>query len=268
MPGVTKAGRMLSRAFANTGFTLDVLVRALAIFPRSLFTSRGFRAIVEQMYYCGVKAIGVTSVVALFMGMIVALQVGIELKRYGQAETVGFLVAVSMTREMGPMITAIILTAMLGSTIAAEIGTMKVSEEIDALEVMSIDPIRVLVTPRVVALTLMTFVLTILVDLVGVLGGALVAMARLGVSWTRYVDWAKRVFEDDDFLGFLPMDVYTGLTKALVFGLLISCVACSQGLRAKGGALGVGRAVRKTVVASIMLTLVFGYLMTAFFYAS
>jgi phospholipid/cholesterol/gamma-HCH transport system permease protein len=264
---VTRIGRALSRAFENTGFTLDILVRSLVIFPRSVLTSRGFTAIVSQMYYCGVKALGVTSVVALFTGMIVALQVGIELKRYGQAETVGFLVAVSMCREMGPMITAIILTAMLGSTIAAEIGTMKVSEEIDALEVMSIDPIRMLVTPRVVAMTLMTFALTVLVDFVGVLGGALVAMARLGVSTRRYFEWAKRVFQNDEFLGFLPMDVYTGLTKALVFGLLISCIACSQGLRAKGGALGVGRAVRKTVVASIMLTLVLGYLMTAFFYS-
>jgi len=267
MWGVTKTGRALGRAFENTGFTLSYLARSLALLPRSLFTARGFASIVSQMYYCGVKALGVTGVVALFMGMIVALQVGIELKRYGQAETVGFLVAVSMTREMGPMITAIIVTAMLGSTIAAEIGTMKVSEEIDALEVMSIDPIRVLVMPRVVAMTLMTFALTILVDFVGVLGGALVAMARLGVSAERYFEWATRVFENDDFLGFLPMDVYTGLTKSLVFGMLISSVACSQGLRARGGALGVGRAVRKTVVASIMLTLILGYLMTAFFYA-
>ncbi|MEN8151258.1 MAG: ABC transporter permease [Planctomycetota bacterium] len=264
---VAKVGRSMSRGFENTGYTLGILLRAWAYFPAALLTPRGFRAIVSQMYYCGVKAIGVTAVVALFMGMIVALQIGIELKRYGQAETVGFLVSVSMAREMGPMITAIILTAMLGSTIAAELGTMKVSEEIDALEVMSIDPVRYLATPRIVALTLMTFALTILVNLVGVLGGCLVSIARLGVSAQRYFQWAERVFENDDFLGFLPMDVYTGLVKALVFGMLISSVACSQGLRAKGGAMGVGRAVRKTVVAAIMLTLILGYLLTAFFFA-
>jgi phospholipid/cholesterol/gamma-HCH transport system permease protein len=111
----------------------------------------------------------------------------------------------------------------------------------------------------------MTFALTILVDMVGVLGGALVSVARLGVSTELYFEWAKRVFGNSDFLGFLPMDVYTGLVKALVFGALIASVACSQGLRAQGGAMGVGRAVRKTVVASVMLTLVFGYLMTALF---
>jgi phospholipid/cholesterol/gamma-HCH transport system permease protein len=106
------------------------------------------------------------------------------------------------------------------------------------------------------------------VDLLGTLGGGLVAVARLKVSFHGYLDWARRVLDDQDFLGLLPMDVYTGLTKAVVFGILIGTVACSQGLRARGGALGVGRAVRKTVVVSIMLTLVLGYLMTAFFYAT
>jgi phospholipid/cholesterol/gamma-HCH transport system permease protein len=265
---VERVGRNFTRGIGNTGFALLVLARAAAHVPRMFLSRRGFQATLEQMYYCGVKALSVTSVVALFTGMIVALQVGIELKKYGQAQTVGLLVAISMCREMGPMITAIIVTAMVGSTIAAEIGTMKVSEEIDALEVMSIDPVRMLVVPRLIALTLMTMALTILVDFLGIMGGGLVAVARLQVSFYGYLDWARRVLDDQSFLGLLPKDVYTGLTKSIVFGALIATVACSQGLRARGGALGVGRAVRKTVVVSIMLTLVLGYLMTAFFYAT
>ncbi len=248
------------------GYTIHVFLQSLGYFVPVLFEKGGFRSIVSQMYFCGVKALGVTSIVALFMGMIVALQVGIELKRFEQAEHIGAAVAVSMCREMGPMITAIILTAMVGSTIAAEIGTMKVSEEIDALEVMAIDPVRLLVTPRVVALTLMTLVLTVFVNLLGILGGSIVAVAQLDVPFDRYVESAQTMLTGRDFLGMVPKDVYTGLVKSLVFGALIASVACAQGLVARGGPLGVGRAVRRTVVSSIMLVLIFGYLMTALFY--
>lgn len=248
------------------GYTIHVFLQAVGYFGPVLVEKGGFRSIVSQMYFCGVKAIGVSSIVALFMGMIVSLQGGLELKRFNQAEMIGAAVAVSMCREMGPMITAIILTAMVGSTIAAEIGTMKVSEEIDALEVMAIDPIRLLVTPRVVALTLMTFVLTVLVNLFGILGGGIVAVAQLDVPFDRYLESAETILTGRDFLGVLPKSVYTGLIKSFVFGALISSVACAQGLVARGGPLGVGRAVRRTVVASIMLILIFGYLMTAFFY--
>lgn len=248
------------------GYTINVFFQAVAYLFPVLFEKGGFRSVVSQMYFCGVKALGVSTIVALFMGMIVSLQGGIELKKFNQAELIGAAVAVSMCREMGPMITAIILTAMVGSTIAAEIGTMKVSEEIDALEVMAIDPIRLLVTPRVVALTLMTFALTILVNLLGILGGGIVAVAQLDVPFDRYLESAQTMLTNRDLFGLVPKDVYTGLIKSFVFGALISTVACAQGLVARGGPLGVGRAVRRTVVASIMLVLVFGYLMTAFFY--
>ncbi|MHC4471714.1 MAG: MlaE family ABC transporter permease [Planctomycetota bacterium] len=261
-------GGWVSGGAESAGFTLRILGLALLHSAPAFLKRRSFRAIVTQMYFCGVKALAVTTVVALFTGMILALQGGIELKKFGQADKIGLIVAASMCREMGPMITAIILSAMVGSTMAAEIGTMKVSEEIDALEVMSIDPVRMLVTPRVIALTLMTFVLTVLVNFVGISGGAVVAMARLGVPIGKYLDYARLVLEGRDFLGIFPKDVYTGLVKSVVFGGVIAAVACAQGLMARGGALGVGRAVRRTVVASIMLILIFGYIMTAFFYAS
>ncbi len=169
---------------------------------------------------------------------------------------------------MGPFITGIILTATAGSACAAEIGTMRVSEEVDALEMMGIDPVRYLVAPRVVALGFMCFALTILTDCFGTLGGALVAKTQLYVSYEVYFDGARKTLANDMVFGFLSKHVYTGLVKAYVFGILIGVVGCAQGLRATGGALGVGRAVRRAVVASVVLILVLGYYMSWFFYAS
>jgi phospholipid/cholesterol/gamma-HCH transport system permease protein len=179
---------------------------------------------------------------------------------------VGLAVAAAVCRDMGPFITGIILTAMVGSAIAAEIGTMQVSEEIDALEVMSINPVKMLAAPRIAALTLMCMALTVLVDLVGILGGGLVARAQLGVPLHRYFEFAQIPLRNKDLFGILPKDVYSGLFKSSVYGTIIATVACAQGFRTRGGALGVGRAVRRTVVASIILILISGYFMTSFFY--
>ncbi len=264
---IESTGAQLRRGAEHAGFTLRTLALALLHAPGVLLDRRRLSAVIAQMYFCGVKAVGVTAVVGTFTGMILALQAGIELRKFGQADAIAAIVAATMCREMGPIITAVIVTAMAGSTVAAELGTMKVSEEIDALEVMSIDPVRMLVTPRIVGLTLMIVALTILVDALGIIGGGVVAQARLGVHLPRYLDIARQTLEGREFLGLLPKDVYSGLAKAGIFGLLVSSIACAQGLRATGGALGVGRAVRRTVVASIMLILVVGYLLTAFFYA-
>jgi phospholipid/cholesterol/gamma-HCH transport system permease protein len=228
---------------------------------------REFRGLVLQMYDHGVKAIPVVTLVAVFTGMIVSLQTGIEIRAYGQEAMVGRIVAASMAREMGPFITAIILTATAGSACAAELGTMRVSEEIDALEMMSIDPVRFLVVPRVLALGLMCFALAVLTNVFGTMGGALVAKSQLGVSYRVYFDGARDTLSGTFLLGVLPKDVWTGLLKAFVFGIVIGVVGCAQGLVAKGGALGVGRAVRQSVVASIVLVLVLGYYMTRAFYA-
>ena len=227
---------------------------------------REIRAVIRQMYDHGVKAVPVVILVAIFTGMIVCLQSGIEIRNYGQENLVGRIVSASMFREMGPFITAIILAATAGSSCAAEIGTMRVSEEIDALDMMAIDPVRFLVVPRVAALGLMCFALTVLTDAFGTLGGAFVAQAQLGVSWRTYFDGARSALGGEYVFGVLSKDIYTGLVKAFVFGIVIGLVGCAQGLRAKGGALGVGAAVRRAVVASIVLVLVLGYYMTWFFY--
>lgn len=230
--------------------------------------AREFRAMVGQMYDHGVKTVPVVILVAVFTGMIVSLQAGVEIKVYGQEALVGRIVAASMFREMGPFITAIILTATAGSACAAEIGTMRVSEEVDALEMMGIDPVRYLVLPRIAALGLMCFGLTILTDCFGTLGGAVVARSQLGVSYQTYFEGVKRTLESEYILGILSKHVYSGLFKSFVFGILIGTVGCAQGLRTTGGALGVGRAVRRAVVASVVLVLILGYYMTWFFYGN
>jgi phospholipid/cholesterol/gamma-HCH transport system permease protein len=250
----------------GAGHALEILWKTLRRIVNPRHAAREFRAMVVQMYDHGVKAIPVVTLVAVFTGMIVSLQTGIEIKVYGQESLVGRIVAASMFREMGPFITAIVLTATAGSACAAEIGTMRVSEEVEALEMMSIDPVRFLVAPRVVALGLMCFALTILTDCFGTIGGAVVARAQLGVPYDTYFDGARQALAGEYLLGVLSRDVYTGLLKGLVFGVLIGVVGCAQGLRATGGALGVGRAVRRAVVASIVLILVLGYYLTWAFY--
>ena len=250
----------------GAGHALGILWLSLRRMVNPRHAGREFRAVVIQMHDHGVKAIPVVALVAVFTGMIVSLQAGVEIKGFGQEHLVGRIVAASMFREMGPLITAIILTATAGSACAAEIGTMRVSEEVDALEMMAIDPVRFLVVPRGAALGLMCFALTILTDCFGTLGGAVVARSQLGVSYEVYFEGARRTLESEHVLGFLSKHVYSGLVKAFVFGVLIGVVGCAQGLRATGGALGVGRAVRRAVVASIVLVLVLGYYMTWFFY--
>jgi len=264
---VRRGMEVVDETLLGAGYTLDVLWRTVrkVVNPRN--PRREFQATVIQMYVHGVKAIPVMVLVAVFMGMIVALQTGIEIRNYGQEDLIGRIVAASMFREMGPFITAIVLTATAGSACAAEIGTMRVSEEIDALDMMAIDPVRFLVVPRVLALGLMCFALAILTDVCGVFGGALVARKQLEVSYQTYFDGARAALSGEWFLGFFSRDVYSGLAKAFVFGVLIGVVGCAQGLRTSGGALGVGQAVRRAVVASIVLTLVLGYYMTWFFYA-
>jgi phospholipid/cholesterol/gamma-HCH transport system permease protein len=246
--------RWLVATFDGAGYTLGVLVRSAGYMtrkPRLLVTAR-------LAYDFGLKSLPVVFIVALFSGMIISLQTGLEIARYGEEEILGFLVAQTFAREFGPFMTCIILVGTVVSAYAAELGTMKVSEETDALEVMSIDPVGYLAAPRILALAVMTFFLTLCADLVGILGGAVVANAQLAVPYRIFFDNALESLEGRDWFG-LPRDLYAGLVKAGVIGFVIAGVGCAQGLRASGGALGVGRAVRRAVITSIVLILVLSY---------
>jgi phospholipid/cholesterol/gamma-HCH transport system permease protein len=209
------------------------------------------------MHVIGTQSLPIACFFMLLIGMVFALQTGIEFARFGQTNLIGLVIVSAMVRELGPWMTAFVLIARVGSSMAAEIGTMKVAEELDALEVMSIDPVSFVVMPRVFGYAIMGPILTIIGTMVGIAGGALVSYMQLGVPIDEYLRFAERGAE--------PLDIYWGLVKALVFSLCAAAVACSNGMRTSGGAVGVGRASRNTVVIALTMTVFLNYLLTSFY---
>lgn len=252
-----RLGRIILCACHGMGNALIMLASA-TLYIRTIWSPRTRSRVAVQLYVTGIKSLGVITVVAFFTGMILALQTGLELRRFGQEVNIGTAVTVVMIREMGPFMTGLIIAASVGSAIAAQLGTMAVSEEISALEVMSINPNRFLVMPRLVALAVMMPILTVYTNILGILGGGIVGTTQLGVAFQAYIDNATRYAENKD--------LYVGLFKAVIFGIIIATVACYQGLSTTEGAVGVGRATRQTVIISFLLILVIGYMITRLFY--
>ncbi|MFA5042849.1 MAG: ABC transporter permease [Kiritimatiellia bacterium] len=252
-----RLGRVVLLNCRNAGRALLILGEAL-LSLRFVLSKRSRPVVLQQLYITGIKSLGVISVVAMFTGMILALQTGLELRKFGQEVNIGVAVMVSMLREMGPFMTALILAASVGSAMAAELGTMTVSEEIAALEVMSIPPVRFLVMPRLAAMMIMTPLLTFYACMLGVAGGAIVGSTQLGVSVQAYIDNAIRWAENKD--------LYVGLFKSFVFGIMITAICCYEGFATTEGAVGVGRATRRSVVISFLSILVVGYIITRLFY--
>ncbi len=252
---LSEAGARVLYILDFTGFTI-ILIFKTFIALRFAFRKRG--EIVKHMYISGVKSIPVCSVVALFGGMVFALQSGLEIRSYGQQEMVPTMMINIMDKEMGSFLTGIIITAFSGAAMAAELGTMKVSEEIDALEMMSIDPVAYLVMPRMVSMLIILPTLSIFTIVLGVAGGAIVSYFQLGITPETYYYRVLR--------SIWLKDVYVGLLKSLVFGLIISSISCANGLKAEGGALGVGQATRVSVVSSYLLILIIGYFITSMFF--
>jgi len=196
----------------------------------------------------------------MFTGMVIGGQTGFELKKLasGLETTVGSIVGAAMCREMGPVLTAVVLAGFVGGGMASVIGTMKVNEEIDALEVMSINPVRYLVMPRLVAMMLAVPTLTVFADVVGIGGGAMVAKYQLGVSFYTFFDGA--------FTTLSVEDVLFGMLKGWVFGIIITMIACQQGITTTGGAEGVGRSTMRAVVYSFLMILIANYLLFSLIY--
>jgi len=200
------------------------------------------RQTVNQMARFGVDSMPIVLVTVLFSGMVLALHTAQQMSQVGAGRFVGGLVVVSVVRELAPVLTAVVVAARVGSAIAAEIGTMKVTEQIDALRALATPPVRFLVVPRLLAGMITMPALTVISALTGAFGGYLVAV-RSGVSSYEYLSSARN---------FLDLhDVWGGLLKTVVFGVIIALVSCHQGLRAQGGADGVGRATTAAVVLSI-----------------
>ena len=229
---------------------------------RALLAPRGGRLAWQnlwaQMDRVGVKSIPIVSLVMFCIGAILALQMAPTLDSVGFVSRVPDIISIAVFRELGPLVSAIVLTGFAGASIAAEMGTMVVSEEIEALEAAAIPPIRFLVVPRVLATTVMMICIAVLGDLMGIIGGLLVSEGVLGIGYRLYLTHTFEILKQRDFI--------TGLVKAGVFGTLISGLACFLGLGVTGGAQGVGVATTRTVVLTIVALIFTDLLFTSAFY--
>ncbi|MBI5676670.1 MAG: ABC transporter permease [Nitrospirae bacterium] len=216
------------------------------------------KATIYEMVKVGYNSVPIVSVIALFVGIILALQSAYQLKRVGAMIYVANLVGVSLTRELAPILTAIIVAGRSGSSFAAEIGSMKSAEEIDALVTMGINPIRFLVVPKLIAMMVMLPALTMIADFIGILGGFLLSVTELQLNPYNYIQQTMNAL--------VIKDIVTGLIKALAFGIVITIVGAYQGFKVEGGAEEVGRRTTASVVTSIFLVIVFDLFFTMLFY--
>jgi len=228
---------------------------------RGLFvrgTKLGASALASQMVRVGVRSIPIIVLVQTFIGIILALQLAPTLKQYGSLERIANIVGIAMFRELGPLLSAVVLSGFAGASIAAEIGAMVEAEEIKALRAHALNPIRFLAVPRLLATVVMLVGLTVIADVVGVMGGMLTSWGVLDIRPTVYIENTR--------LALFYKDFFTGLVKAGVFGMLISMIACYEGFNVRGGAEGVGRATTATVVKSIVALIATDCVFTAIFY--
>ncbi len=260
---VTWLGERTISIIDSVGTTSLLLFQVVRAIPETLARKPGLRHgwenLIGQMRRVGVRAVGIVSLVTFAVGAILTLQLAPIMARYGAEAQAPVFVTISMLRELGPLIAAVVLTGFAGASIAAELGTMKVHEEIDALRSHAIPPLSYLVVPRVLATVVMTLCLVVLANLMGVLGGMVTAMLVMHAAPLLYL---QRSFE-----GALPSDLYTGLIKGVVFGLLIGLIACRMGLGVSKSARSVGFATTYTVVATIVALIIADLAVTAVFYA-
>ena len=241
--------------FQNVGEMLVLLWRTVRALPKVM---RQRQKIYDQLFEIGNASLLMTCILALFIGGVIALQTGPVLAERGLQSAIGGLVGISICKELAPVMMSVLIAGRIGSAMAAESGSMRVYQEIDALRTMNINPVQYLVLPRLVAITIALPILVLFAVLVGWMGGGLVAVfhEKIGISFTSFITNLRLVVE----LG----DVLNGLTKSAVFAVVIGVVCCHQGLITIGGPRGIGRSVTKAVVNSIVLVLILDYFLTRF----
>ncbi len=248
---------MISRAvplegyFTEMGRFFQILGRMFAWTFRRPYDPR---ELLRQMVRIGVDSLPVVLLTALFTGMVMALQTFSTLKRFNAEGFVGSLVALSMVRELAPVISSLLIAGRCGSAMGAELGTMRVTEQIDALEVLATDPVHFLVVPRVWATVFMLPLLIVVADVVGIVGGYLISVVYFGANPVTYVENTFRYMD--------LQDLSSGLIKAAVFGLIIAVVGCQKGYYTRGGAEGVGRATTRAVVLASIAILISDFFLT------
>ena len=213
------------------------------------------KSVLKQMEQIGFNSIPVVVTTALSTGMVLALQSYTGFKRFGAETLIGTVVSLSMTRELGPVLTGLMVAGRAGAAMAAELGTMRVTEQIDALTTLATNPMKYLVVPRFIASTVMMFFLTVLGMMIGVTGGYFVGVKVLGTNPVTYIDNSINHTE--------VTDIWYGLIKALVFGAVVGLIGCYKGFHTEGGAEGVGKATTGAVVVSCMLILILDYFLSA-----
>lgn len=243
------------------------IVKVLALFVDTLYwlfvgpfkrKAAKRESIFDQMLFVGVKSLLIVFFVALFTGIVIAMQTAPQLASLGAVIYVAGLVAVSITRELGPVLTGLVIAGRVGAAIAAELGTMKVTEQVEALEGMALNPVRFLVVPRFLALVIMLPCLTIFADAVGIFGGYLIGVFNLNINSSLYLDTTFRFLT--------TKDVMTGIAKSFVFGAIIALIGCYYGLTTSGGAEGVGKATTTSIVTSFILIILADCILTAIFF--
>jgi len=211
--------------------------------------------IIKQMEFIGVNSVSVVIITGVFTGMVLALQSYHGFRKFGSEGLVGVTVALSMTRELGPVLTSLMVAGRAGSAMAAELGTMRVTEQIDALTVMALNPIKYLVVPRVIASFIMLPVLTVLSDFIGIVGGYIVGVKLLGINEGAFINKMVKYVDLED--------IYNGLIKAACFGIILSVISCYKGFYTAGGAEGVGKSTTEAVVISCVTILISDYVLTS-----
>ncbi|MBI4353250.1 MAG: ABC transporter permease [Candidatus Omnitrophica bacterium] len=212
----------------------------------------------EQMVKIGVNSLPIATVTSFFIGVVIAFQSAYQMQKVGAKLYIPSLISISITREIGPVLTALVVAGRVGASIAAELGSMKVTEQIDALETLATNPVKYLVAPRFLALLVMLPLLTVYADAIGILGGYVVSVYKLGIPHALYM---RMSFEP-----LVLKDIFTGLSKTLVFASIISVISCFEGMRVEGGAEGVGAATTRAVVTSFILIIVADAFFTVLFY--
>jgi phospholipid/cholesterol/gamma-HCH transport system permease protein len=237
-------------SFAEVGRISLLVLETLRMLARGL---RSFRLVVDQMHAIGVQSLMLVFIVSLFTGAVAAVQAAYQFSNVVPLKYIGSVILRSVIIELGPVLTALIVGGRVGASIAAELGTMRVTEQIDALEAMAINPVRYLVVPRVVAAVVMLPLLTVVANAIAILGGYVVSVTTIGVSSHVYVVGLKQFF--------FMKDLWGGLIKAVFFGGIIGWMGCYHGFRTEGGAEGVGVATTRAVVASCVQVLITDYVL-------
>jgi phospholipid/cholesterol/gamma-HCH transport system permease protein len=259
MRWVADVGGATGRSIAYLGGLAEIFAKSLRLlFLSPLKRSRMLQRAIHEAMAAGVGAIPITSLITFFVGVIIALQGAYQLQRLGAMQLVSGLVAISITRELGPLITAIVVIGRSGSAFAAEIGTMRVTEELDALETMALNPLAFLAVPKFLAMAVMLPCLAIWANLMGILGGSLFGVVGGGYTFTAYMLATRDAL--------LLRDITSGMIKSLVFGLVITAVGCQEGFATGSGAEEVGRSTTSAVVISILLVIVIDLISTVLFY--